>query len=82
MREAAEDCGEKDWDGNPFTFEDMVQAGHDYLKTGDRFTQLGSTKAQRVMRQKAEKYWQCWSIVTSVKLADDIDYGQPFRCSC
>jgi len=82
LREAAEQCGEKDWEGNPFTFEDMVQAGRDYVETNKKFTQYGDTSVTEFMWDNIDKYWRCWSIVTGVKLPDDFDHGQPFRCSC
>ena len=49
-------------DGEPITYEQLIQAGWDYVKTGDYFTQMGSESLRDNVN--GEEYWKHWKELT------------------
>lgn len=94
LREFAEECGltcrdyETSYGGEggewvPITFEDVLQAGHDYLDRGDYFTQRGSETARNLMTdERRELYWRHWQTLTGRTLGEETAPDAPFSCSC
>ena len=71
----------------PVTYDDLVQAGHNYIDEGDYFTQRGEEGARDLIQGAvAEQYWADWEIVTGRSRDEQRDkrYGldAPFSCSC
>ena len=78
------------------TYEDLIQAGWDYVKTGDFFTQMGSENLRNDMFEPKtrELFWKHWSTVTGIQFPlerpeglDEWEWrgdrpGNPFSCSC
>jgi uncharacterized protein (TIGR02996 family) len=70
------------------TYEDVVQAGHDYTDKEDYWVQMGSETARDLMSDEAVRteYWRCWELVTGRKFKqneeDPWDRTSPFSCSC
>jgi uncharacterized protein (TIGR02996 family) len=74
-----------------FTFEEVVQAGHDLLDRGYYLTQMGSeSMCGHFSGDKARLYWYHWEAYAARRpvFPDDIVrwYGEdppvPFSCSC
>lgn len=79
----------------PITYEDVIKTGHDYIDSGDYFTQQGSERARNMMGDKDIRclFWRHWETMTGRNLDEldpkerkwFVDYdGQPnpFSCSC
>lgn len=69
------------------TFEDVVQAGHDYVDHEDYLTQMGSETARDLMGNKetSDLYWKHWENFTGRKRRPPGKWGvgsAPFSCSC
>lgn len=77
---------EDDW--RDITYEDLIQAGYDYIKTGDHFVQMGSETLRSLMYEEGQTWWKSWSIITGEELSEDLESGKtiyrsaPFSCSC
>jgi uncharacterized protein (TIGR02996 family) len=73
------------------TYDDVIQAGHDYIDNQDYFVQFGSEEARDLMYENggevARLYWHHWSVVTGHPGPDrsedesHLDHS-PFSCSC
>lgn len=71
----------------PITYEDAITAGHEALKEnsyGYGFTQMGSEEARDLMgiEETRKKFWECWELVTGVKVSDKDKEHIVFSCSC
>ena len=68
------------------TYEQCIEAGHTYLKSEDYFVQYGTEEARTLMHAEKKNFWKNWSIITGVKINDDLRSGghgsAPFSCSC
>jgi uncharacterized protein (TIGR02996 family) len=96
MHDFASKCGETCTSGwssydnqswTAITYEDVIQAGHDYIDREDYFTQIGSEDAKTLMYNTEIniKYWECWCIITGRNKPREPKYGlgsAPFSCSC
>lgn len=85
LEDFARQCGTTGYDAErPITYDDVIQAGHDYIKRGDYFVQVGSQEAQDLMWNDAmrELFWKNWSLVTGVPVGEDTRQDSPFSCSC
>ncbi len=59
-------------DGRPITYEEVIQAGHDYLNHGNHFVQLGDeTLRDKTYGKTLVKYWKCWQLVTGITVDED-----------
>lgn len=82
--------------GDVFTFDDVVDAGHDWLADGNiyrlddqiyyeghTFTQYGSEQAREMMYKDGikELYWKHWQTITGIQV-EPIKQGTVFSCSC
>jgi uncharacterized protein (TIGR02996 family) len=91
LKDFAERAGETYGYGNrredryyPITYEDVVEAGRNFVERGEYFTQFGETTAQDLMYDDAtrEEFWRHWSVVTGVEVPDRRRSGRVFSCSC
>lgn len=108
LRDFAERCGQtadpakyarrgvsyEDYGWRPITYEDVVQAGHDWLDRREWFYQIGEETARNEMYDENTQklFWKHWRTITGRK--DDGLYGQAkwdehdavegsvFGCSC
>ena len=65
------------------TFEDVIQAGHDFIDNGDFFYQEGLETARDLMdKETTDLYWQHWSTYTGRSLPATYRGMAPFSCSC
>jgi len=69
IRDWAEDYG--------VTYNDMIEAAKDYLKTGDYFSRGGTFEGEQV----PEQFWEHFERVTGTVVKTD-DKGSFFTCSC
>jgi hypothetical protein len=65
------------------TYEQLIQAGHDWILNGDDFVQHGSDNARNLMQHNEvrEQFWQHWAIAARTEVAED-KRGRLFSCSC
>ncbi len=68
----------------PITFEDVVQAGREYIRTNGEyyFLQVGSEHARYLMYSRVEKFWECWQIVTGISVSKGEQGSGVFSCTC
>ncbi len=95
MHSFAKACGDTD-DNYPdkpkrwreITYEDVIQAGHDFVATEDYFCQMGSERARNLMHEQTkEAYWNNWKIITGQpgpawNEMEPWHSTAPFTCSC
>lgn len=67
-----------------FTYDEVIQAGHDALRDGDYLVQLGSNEARDHMYNPLtkEKFWDCWSTITGIPVSEEDREHSVFSCSC
>lgn len=69
-----------------FSLEDIIQAGHAYVRERDYLVQQGDDVLRNLFGTKgmAELYWKHWSAYTGQKPPKPGGYGPeaPFSCSC
>lgn len=65
------------------TYEDVIQAGHDWFRDEQHFIQEGTERARYVMSESnnIELFWRHWQTITEVEAPTDRQ-GQPFSCTC
>lgn len=66
------------------TYEDVIQAGRDFVANDDYFVQQGSELARSRMHEAGTKelYWRNWSVLTGIAVDDKTKQGTVFSCSC
>lgn len=99
LHDFAAKCGETaenygiaydDWDRlewRQITYDDLIKAGHDYVREEDFFVQSGSDTARDLMQEgdNYESYWRHWETVTGCTRKAPGRYesrSAPFSCSC
>lgn len=59
--------GGGEWEGEysytPFTVDDLVQGGRDYLAGGDFLIQYGSQSAQDILPDHLDDFWAHWQVL-------------------
>lgn len=73
---------EMEWE--KITYEDLIQAGYDYLDDEEYFVQHGSERLRDLLSEDSDtiKFWECWSLVTEREVTEEIKKESPFSCSC
>ncbi len=64
---------------------ELIQAGHDYLATGERYCQYGDQSLMDWMYQEDSRreFWANWAIATGITPPEGIEQdGHVFKCSC
>lgn len=79
--EVWDDQVEEMWD--PITYDDVVQAGYDYVNHGEYFLQVGTETARDMMYSPGTKelFWKHWQTVTDERVGEE-KQGTVFSCTC
>jgi hypothetical protein len=73
LRDFAEECG--------ISYEEAIDAGREFVKTGMHFVFRGQSTPDRCYTER-RSFWRNWEIVTGERASMD-DYEEvPFTCSC
>ena len=76
---AAQHC-EPYRDDRQFTAEDLIAAGFDFLKHGDRYVQQGSDSLRD--HSSASEFWHHFERITGMQVPDYKRGDSPFCCTC
>lgn len=75
LREFSDECG--------LDYEDVMDAAREFLRTGERHTQYGSTDAQEAFYGGgARRFWNHYERVTGQRVDEDDRDSNIFSCSC
>lgn len=75
-------------EGRPFEYEEILQAGHEYIDHDGYLVQYDGQSLQDEIYGNSKEFWRHWSIVTGRALpaknrwGRDFTDSQPFSCSC
>ena len=71
-------------DDAPYTMDELIEAGTEFLKDGDYHVQSGSESLRDEMGDEATRklFWEHYSGITGRELPADFLELQPFSCSC
>jgi len=81
---AAQHSHELDEGGPPYTADDMIQYGRDFLRDGTPHIQYGMS-LQEFMAYDASRreFWRNWGLATGTYVPDETaDAGYVFSCTC
>jgi hypothetical protein len=77
------DIPESKTEGNPHTFEDVIEAGHKAVSgEGYCFGSDDGADFFRDSQHNREEFFRHWSIVTGVRVPQDTIDNPPFWCAC
>lgn len=67
----------------PITYEMLIQAGHDYIDSGEFFVQMGQEDLRDAMfGENLELFWKHWKTITERDVDEETRSSSPFGCSC
>lgn len=66
--------------GTDYTAEDLIQAGRDYLDSGDRLVQQDSETLRD--DTNAKEFWKHFQVITGIVVPESELDSVPFCCTC
>jgi uncharacterized protein (TIGR02996 family) len=63
------------------TYDELIQAGRDWLRDGDYFVQIGDESLRNQFGGNADEFWRHWQMCTGNVVPPD-KWDSPFSCSC
>lgn len=79
------DEGEIDEKWRNITVDDLIKAGHNFIKSGgmDYWTQVGNENLRDTFYgPKAVEFWEKWELVTGEYVKEEWKNEGPFSCTC
>lgn len=70
----------EDLPGPQVTADELIQAGYDFVNTGEMFTQHGDDTLRSKLN--CREFWYHWQRITGVIVRPETIEEIPFSCSC
>lgn len=65
------------------SYDEVIQAGREYLRTGAVFVQRDSQSARDAFYEERKQYWDNFQIITGNTVStEEREEGTPFCCNC